>query len=133
MAGFTKLFNTIVSSTIWREDSDTRVVWVTMLAMADRDGHVEASIPGLAHLAAVGVEQTRAAITKFSSPDPDSRSTEHEGRRIEAIDGGWLILNYLKYRERMSPDDIREKDRIRQQRRRSKQKDTGWLGPGDVA
>ena len=46
MAGFTKLFNTIVSSTIWREDSDTRVVWVTMLAMADRDGHVEASNSG---------------------------------------------------------------------------------------
>jgi hypothetical protein len=40
------------------------------------------------------------AIRVLSSKDPDSSSPEHEGRRLEKIDGGWLILNYTKYRSR---------------------------------
>ena len=42
--GFTKLFNTIVTSTIWQEDDKTRIVWITMLAIADASGIVGASI-----------------------------------------------------------------------------------------
>jgi hypothetical protein len=49
VTGYTKLFSSIVSSTLWREPAATKVVWITMLALADRHGEVEASIPGLAH------------------------------------------------------------------------------------
>jgi hypothetical protein len=38
-------------------------------------------------------------INKLESPDPLSRSTNDDGRRIERIDGGYRIINYLKYRE----------------------------------
>jgi hypothetical protein len=120
MTGFTKLFDSIVTSTIWREDSDTKVVWITMLAIADRDGIVESSIPGLAHLAGVDERKTQAAIAKFLKPDRHSRSPEHEGRRIEQVDGGWRLLNYDRYREKLSPEDVREKNRIRQQRYRER-------------
>jgi hypothetical protein len=41
----------------------------------------------------------RQALSILLAPDPDSRTKDHDGRRIEAIEGGWLILNYLKYRE----------------------------------
>lgn len=122
MTGFTKLFSSILTSTIWREDLPTKVVWVTMLALADRDGIVEASIPGLAHSAGATVEQTEAALTRFLSPDPYSRSPQHGGRRVEAIDGGWRLLNYDKYRAKMSLEDIRERDRIRKQRQRERQR-----------
>ena len=101
MPGYTKLFSTIVTSTVWQEDSDTRVVWVTLLALADPYGKVDATVPGLANIAKVPIDKCRKALKIFSSPDPDSRSQEHAGRRIKKIDGGWQLLNYAKYRNRM--------------------------------
>jgi hypothetical protein len=95
---FTKLFSSITASTVWCESSDTRVVWITMLAMADKHGRVWASIPGLAKEAAVPLAACRVAIDKFLSPDPDSRTKVKEGRRIEPIDGGWRLINHAKYR-----------------------------------
>ena len=65
MTGYTKLFNSILASTIWREDLETRVVFITMLAMADKNGIVEGSVPGLADFARVSVTGTRAAIEKL--------------------------------------------------------------------
>lgn len=88
MTGYSKLFASIVTSTIWREDIATKVVWITMLALKDQHGIVEGSIPGLAHMAGVTVEQAEIAVAKFLAPDPYSRSSEYEGRRIEVVDGG---------------------------------------------
>ena len=120
MSGYTKLFSSIIASTIWREDNDTRIVWITMLAMADRYGIVEASVPGLADMARVTVDGARRSIVKLSSPDPDSRSHEHAGRRIEEIEGGWRILNHARYREKLNEDDRREYQRKWQAARRAK-------------
>jgi len=119
MSGFTKLFSSIVTSTIWSEDDKTRIVWVTMLAISDRCGFVAASIPGLAKLASVSIEDCKAAIEKLSSPDTYSRTKEHEGRRIAERDGGWLILNYLKYREaeRAAERTVYFREQKRKQRR----------------
>jgi hypothetical protein len=110
MTGFTKLFSSITASTIWCEDHATRIVWVTMLAMADRDGYVAASVPGLAAIARVTLEEVEAALEKFRSPDRYSRSREHEGRRIADVDGGWMLLNYSKYREERDAEERREKN-----------------------
>lgn len=96
---FTKLFSSITASTIWCEDSNTRVVWITMLAMADAAGFVYASIPGLANISQVPIKDAEKAIQKFLSPDKYSRDSENEGRRIEEIEGGWAILNHPKYRK----------------------------------
>lgn len=90
------------------EPDQTRLVWITMLAIADKNGEVQGSIPGLARIAGVSVEATREAINKFLSPDPDSRTKDDEGRRIETIDGGWRLLNYRKYREMASREEARE-------------------------
>jgi hypothetical protein len=106
--GFTKLFNTIVTSTIWQEDDKTRIVWITMLAIADANGIVSASIPGLASVANVEVDAARVAVQKFEQIDPDSRTKDFDGRRIEPIEGGWRILNYFKYRRMLSQEERRE-------------------------
>ena len=98
MAGYTKLFSSIVTSTVWREGKETKIMWVTMLALADKDGVVEGSIPGLADMARLTVDEARAAIEILSAPDPDSRSKEAEGKRLVPIDGGWLLVNHAKYR-----------------------------------
>jgi hypothetical protein len=71
--GYTKLHGSIVTSTIWQESAPTKVVWVTMLAMADTNGEIQASIPGLAHMAQVSVQETEVALTKFQNPDKYSR------------------------------------------------------------
>jgi hypothetical protein len=119
---FTKLFSSITSSTIWVEDPETKVVWITMLAMADKKGRVFASIPGLAKDAVVSVDATRKAIERFLAPDPDSRSTECEGRRIEKIDGGWKLINHAKYRAIRDEDDRREYQRVKKASQRAKKR-----------
>lgn len=110
--GFTKLFQSIIYSSVWQEPAETKVVWVTMMAMADQHGCVGASIIGLAKQAGVSIEQCEKAIEKFLSPDKYSRTPDYEGRRIEKIDGGWVLLNHAKYRRLMSAEDRREKARV---------------------
>jgi hypothetical protein len=116
---FTKLFSSITESTIWVEDNETRIVWITLLAMADRYGRVWGSIPGIANRARVSVEAARAAMDKFHQPDKDSRTKEHEGRRIEDIDGGWRLLTYEKHRAMRDEEAIRESKRNYINRRRA--------------
>lgn len=122
---YVKLFQTIVTSSVWSEDDRTRIVWITMLACADKHGEVQASIPGLARIAGVPVEDCRAAIAKFLAPDPDSRTKDDEGRRIEPIDGGWLLLNHKKYREMANDEDRRRQAVVRQQRSRERKSRNG--------
>lgn len=98
MNNYTKLFKSIVTSTIWQEDDKTRILWITMLALSEADGTVEGSIPGLAHVAGISLEECEKAINRLSSPDKYSRNKDHDGRRIKEIDGGWVILNRGKYR-----------------------------------
>jgi hypothetical protein len=105
LTGFTKLFSSIVTSSVWCEDDATVRVWIAMLATADAGGLVEGSVPGFANLARVSADQMRAAVAILSGPDPDSRTPDNEGRRIEAVEGGWLVLNYAKYRERGQESD----------------------------
>ncbi len=100
MSGWTKLFSSIVTSSVWCEDHATVRVWIALLALADAHGRVEGSVPGLANLCRVTDDQMRAALAKFCGPDPDSRTPDHEGRRLAPIPGGWQILNYAVYRER---------------------------------
>ena len=117
---YTKLFSSIVTSTIWSEDDKTRIVWITMLAIADKNGEVHGSVPGLARVAGVPVDACRDAIAKFLSPDLDSRTKDDEGRRIEEIDGGWSLLNHQKYREMASKDEMRESEAKRKARYRAR-------------
>ena len=122
MAGFTKLCSEIVTSSIWSESHATRIVWVTMLAIADSSGRVDASIPGLARTANVTLAECEQAITTFCTPDQYSRSREYDGRRIAAVDGGWLILNYGKYRARRDPEERLKQNREAKQRQREREK-----------
>ena len=119
---YTKLADSILTSTIWMEDDQTRIVWLTLMAMKDKNGEVQASVPGLANVARVSVDACRLAIDKFLSPDLDSRTKDDEGRRLEVIDGGWFLINHEKYRDLASDDDRKRKSAIRQQRARDKAK-----------
>jgi chemotaxis protein histidine kinase CheA len=131
MPTYTKLFNSIVTSTIWTEDDKTRLVWITMLAISDKNGEVHASIPGLARLAGVSVHDCENAISKLLSPDDYSRTPDFEGRRIEPIDGGWELLNHAKYRLMASKEDAKAATAARVKRHRARNADVTQCN-GDV-
>lgn len=102
---YTKLFTSITASTVWQEPAGTRLTWITMLAMADKNGDVFASIPGLARIANVSIPEVEVALKCFLSPDPYSRTKDHDGRRIAEIDGGWRLLNHGKFRALREEDE----------------------------
>jgi hypothetical protein len=117
---FTKLFGTIITSSIWSEDDKTRIMWITLLACADSDGYCSGSIVGFAAMARMTLEQAEAAMNRLESPDPHSRTPDHEGRRVLKVDGGWLLANYSKYREKAQKEERREYLKLKKREGRSK-------------
>lgn len=116
---FVKLHGTILDSSVWGLPDATRIVWITMLAMADADGVVSASVDGLARRAVVPVESCQKALKTFLGPDPYSRDGT-DGQRIESIPGGWLILNHGEYRERRTDAQIQTAARVARHRAKSR-------------
>lgn len=120
MSGFTKLASSIVTSSVWVQDDHVLRVWIAMLATSDANGVVEASIPGFANLCRISIEQMEDAIAKLSDVDTYSRSPDFDGRRIEKIEGGWLIINYAKYRATRDPEERKRQVREAVARHRAK-------------
>jgi len=106
--GYTQLFSSIVASSIWCENEKTRVVWITLLAICERDDIAYCSIGGLARLANVGLEDCQKAIEVLSSPDTDDSSGIDEGRRIRKAEGGFFIINRARYRDKAVSEERRK-------------------------
>ena len=127
---YTKLHQSLITSTIWREPNHVRIAWVTMMAMADKDGEVMASIPGLADMCRISLQECEEALQCFLSPDPYSRTKDYDGRRIEKIDGGWFLLNQPKYREMASREDSKKRASERTARYRARKASQSVDGDG---
>lgn len=120
-----KLDTGILNSSVW-VDLETRNVFLTALLMAT-PYEVREELPqlavdslkptgwkvppgwyGLAEAASVGivrqagVDQARGleALARMGEPEECSRSQEFEGRRIVRVNGGFLVLNFMHYREK---------------------------------
>lgn len=117
---YAKVFNTILSSSVWAEPDSTRIVWLTMLIMANRDGLVEATVPGIAYMARVSIDVCETAIATLSSPDRHSRTKVDDGRRVRQVEGGWLVVNYEAYSDKSSAEEKAEAARLRQERKRER-------------
>lgn len=117
---YNKLFSKIVLSSIWLEPLPTRIVWIAFLATMDEDGFVQCSAIGnVASLANVTLDEARTAIETLQSPDPESGNPEHEGRRIERVPGGWLVLNAKAHRDIVTREMERERTRQRVRKHRA--------------
>ncbi len=111
---YNKIFTKILDSSIWLETDATRLVWLTLIASMDENGFVQfASVRNLAHRTRVSEEAATEAVKILESPDRDSSDPDNEGRRIERIPGGWIVLNAAKYRELVTRAVAQEKTRIR--------------------
>jgi len=119
---YVKIWGDIVTSSIWGEDKETRIVWITLLAMADSCGFVPGTVPGIARAANLTNEETMKAIKVLTAPDKWSRSKEFEGRRLEEKDGGFLVINYEVYRDRKDDEHRRQYMRAYMRKKRAQEK-----------
>ncbi len=151
MSGFVKIDQGILASTLW-VDRDARDVFLTALLMAQPHelrepapqlevdslaetgfvvppgwyGFVPASGKGIIHRSLVPDENAgMRALRMLGSPDPESRTPDFDGRRLIRIQGGYLVLNYIRYRER----DYTAADRSRRWRDRQKLKRDATRSP----
>lgn len=132
MKSWTPLWSTIVTSTLWSESKDVRILFVTLLALKDADGVVMGTTVGLARLANLQYEECAKALKVLEGPDKRSDTLqEFDGRRIEKVEGGWRILNHAKYREMIQTIKRREYQRQKQAEYREKRKrsETNPMGP----
>lgn len=118
---YVKLFASILESSVWEESPSTRLVWITMLLLADEDGFVKGVPSGIARRAAVSPEECRGALEVLCAPDIQSQTQDYGGRRIEAVEGGWHVLNYTKYREFRTREQVKSAARQRRKYHADKQ------------
>ena len=118
---YTKLAKGIVYSSVWGEDSDTCKVWVTLLALKNRDNVVTENLVGISRLINLSVDVIQAALDKFQAPDPESKSKVDGGRRIRRVPEGWFIVNGDVYNELGWSEEKKIADRERKRRWRAKQ------------
>lgn len=122
---FVKLDTGLLDSSLWPQRG-ARELFITALLMAepreltaptptlqirnlDADpfvcppgwfGFVPAAGPGIIRRAGMDIEPGLIALEELAAPDPESRSQDYQGRRMVRVDGGYVILNYCKYRDR---------------------------------
>lgn len=73
-----------------------------MLALKDADQVVRYNAFGLAQRAHKTEEEVLKALKLLSSPDKKRLEPQpFDGRRIQKVDGGWLILNGQSYEDLM--------------------------------
>lgn len=118
---YNKLFTKILDSSIWLAPDPHRLVWITLIAAMDEEGHAMfASAGNLAARARVTREQAESAVASFEGPDPDSGDPDNDGRRIERFPGGWHVLNAHKYRALVTKSIIQAQTRERVAKHRAK-------------
>lgn len=130
---YNKLFTKILDSSVWLEDKATRIVWFTFLAAMDEDGYAHfAAIGNLASRARVTDKEALDAVKLLEAPDENSSDPDNEGRRIERVPGGWIVLNAPKYRDLVTRIVIREQTRKRVEKHRLSKKTGVTLGNAHV-
>lgn len=103
MSGYTPVFDSVFNGTLcgkW----PTLPVWLTILPMADKNGVIDMTPQAMSAVTGWPLDLLKQAIDELCAPDPESRSDEHEGRRLELIDShrswGWRVVNHGKYKEK---------------------------------
>ena len=110
------LWSGIVDSSIWGEPDTVCKVFLTMLALKDMDHIVRLNAYQLAQRSRKSEVEVLDALKILSSPDSNRVEKQpFDGRRIQAVEDGWLILNGEKYRAMVRREMVKQKN-IRAQR-----------------
>jgi hypothetical protein len=121
--GWTPLWSNIVESSLWEEPDVVVKVFLTMLAKKGSDDVVIADAYRIAKWANKTEDEVLEALRILEAPDRRKKSPQvEEGRRIRAVDGGWLIINGAKYREEVQRLFLRAKRARLQKEYRDRQR-----------
>lgn len=124
MNTWSPLWSGIVESSIWDEPDYVIKVFLTMLAIKDSDHTVRKSAYQLGRLSRKTETEVLDALKILSSPDTKRvEKQEFGGRRIKLVEDGWLILNGDKYREMVSIEMRKARNRRAQEAFRKRQKE----------
>ncbi len=121
---YSKLYSSVIHSSLWTQADNVRLLFITLLALCDREGYVYGSRRGLERAANIKIRNGEDPWKTLMSPDPDSsdllRNPENGGRRIEEVPSGFRLINFEYYRGIFDSEDRREQNRLAQQRFREK-------------
>lgn len=121
MNTWSPIFARIVDSSLWEEEDTVVKVFITMLAKKDADHVVRGSAYNIAQWAKKGEADVLRALEVLSKPDTRRIEAQpYEGRRIERVGDGWLILNGQHYEDLMRKANRREYKRQWQAEARAK-------------
>lgn len=111
--GYTPLFDSITRGTLYGRWPDIGL-WPIVLALADKDGIVDATPQVIAGITGLPVPEVEACMDRFCQPDKASRTNTEDGRRLVLLDPsrrwGWRVVNHAYYREkaRLAAKNARE-------------------------
>jgi len=98
---YVKIFQTMYTGSLYGAGMHVFAVWGWILAHKDENGLVEVNPRLAANELGGTVKQVEEAIGYLCAPDPNSRSTEEEGRRLVKVSQfGYRVVNDTKYRDR---------------------------------
>ena len=101
--GYTPLFDSLTTGSLHGRWPDIGL-WPVILSLADRFGRVDVTPQFLVSATGLPLVEVVSCLDRFCAPDPDSRTTADDGRRLELLDPsrkwGWRILNHAEYREK---------------------------------
>lgn len=122
-----KIFDSIYDSTV-ADDWRALVTFMHMVILCDADGVVDMTPQSISRRTGMPIEHIEAGLKILEDPDPYSRTPDQEGRRIERLDEhrpwGWSIVNHAHYKGLRDAESVREQNRVRQNRKRLKEKET---------
>lgn len=120
---YAKVFSQIFDSSI-ADDYHLRHFFTDLLVLADINGVVDMTPTAISARTRIPIEEVARCISILEKPDRESRTPEHDGRRIAKLDEhrswGWVIINYDRFRAIASDEQRREKNRKRVQKYREK-------------
>jgi hypothetical protein len=120
---YNKIFTKILDSSVWLEATPTRIVWITLIAAMDEHGFCAFAAPGnVASRARVTDQEAIAALHTLESPDTVSPGQPNDGRRLERVPGGWMVLNAEKYRDLVTRAQAQASTRERVRKFREKKR-----------
>jgi hypothetical protein len=103
-SGYAPLFSSLTTGTLCGKWPDIGL-WAIVLSLKDRSGIVDVTPDYLSRVTGLDLQDVLSCMARFCEPDPYSRSSSEDGRRLVLIEPerrnwGWRVVNSGLYREK---------------------------------
>lgn len=109
-----KIFGSLYEGSM-RGKLELQAVFIYMLANCDPLGVIDVVPSVISDAIGIEIDLVKKCITELEGPDPESRTPDLDGARIERLDDhrtwGWRIINHPKYQRLRNLEDRRQQVR----------------------